>query len=728
MTRASCVRDKNHDNRPRVSCTSMGLSNVPSAIELTTQVLNFTDNQFISLLWTSFKDFSELYELDLSLNQVSTLEQSSEFLLPKLKILQLSSNQLEVLQPNAFAAAAGLMEIHLQANKLHTLNAATFSGLTQLEILVLSQNYIQALPPQLLSLIPSTALKTFDVEDNHLTVLPNQFFDSKPGIPYVYLSKNRWHCSCKVSYLSAWLNSEVENVYIREGPNIVNDPESVKCYSPSKLHDQPIIDLKEEDLCSPLTEASTQSPHIFGPRGDFLHVSPLSTGSYRKSNMWTTDTSTAGLTALNTIPNSAMAPSVPWSHTSSSHIFYETVTQLYTWFFFNSSTTHLNYSKTTKELWYSWFFYGTNSTTTREVQYEPVTGRWSTWVYDAITGTDLTETSSSTPSTSPSFSATTALSTLRDPSAGSPTFSAGLQYEIKLRDSREGGQPLGVYCWWLFLGYLCLCIFLGLWLCVAFLWLLHGHLRIYLPLLRSTRAQRKQLRVYQTISETPAEESGEGKEKNTPNRTGAISLPAGGAQAVFRSVLLVSVADDGEDGRGAMRSTEIGQVDSRAASQNVTTCKETEHAVFKSQRGTEVWEEGGATEDEVFQKTLYRVISQEGQTPGWTEIQDSWKQSTREHEKKQSKEWKKRYSLILREEKVEEEQAEKTDEGRRMSESRAEHAGNEWVVGKWEWKAQEGEQGAVATGVDDHWSLMPLVARGARLPPANSDSTSETFL
>uniref|UniRef100_A0A8C9VMX4 Uncharacterized protein n=1 Tax=Scleropages formosus TaxID=113540 RepID=A0A8C9VMX4_SCLFO len=31
------------------------------------------------------------------------------------------------------------------------------------------ENYIQALPPQLLSLIPSTALKTFDVEDNHLT-------------------------------------------------------------------------------------------------------------------------------------------------------------------------------------------------------------------------------------------------------------------------------------------------------------------------------------------------------------------------------------------------------------------------------------------------------------------------------------------------------------------------------------------------------------------------------
>ncbi|KAJ8387421.1 hypothetical protein AAFF_G00156590 [Aldrovandia affinis] len=223
-----CRSDRNQDDRPRVNCTGMNLSNVPSGIDPATEVLVLTENQFVSLPWNSYLSFPKLYELDLSQNRVSSLKKGPDLILPSLRVLRLSDNRLQELPASAFSAASKLMEIHLRANQLHTLNEDSFKNLGNLEFLDLSQNLIQVLPPSLLAVMTSTVLKTFDVEDNRIKVMPNQFFSRMPNLPYVYLSKNPWVCSCEVAYLSTWLEDQGHNVYVHTGPShIVNDPESV---------------------------------------------------------------------------------------------------------------------------------------------------------------------------------------------------------------------------------------------------------------------------------------------------------------------------------------------------------------------------------------------------------------------------------------------------------------------------------------------------------------------
>ncbi|KAI4892490.1 hypothetical protein NFI96_020752 [Prochilodus magdalenae] len=156
--------------------------------------------------------------------------------LKNLRVLWLSKNKLEGLGGRVFRFAPALMEVYLDGNALRTLHDATFGDLAHLEVINLSGNQIPALPRRLLESITSTGLKTFDLEDNRVKHMPEEFFSSKPELPYVYLSQNPWICSCQVGYLRRYLEDQGHNVYKHIAPtgdikaSIQNDPESVVCF------------------------------------------------------------------------------------------------------------------------------------------------------------------------------------------------------------------------------------------------------------------------------------------------------------------------------------------------------------------------------------------------------------------------------------------------------------------------------------------------------------------
>ncbi|KAL1249160.1 hypothetical protein QQF64_020165 [Cirrhinus molitorella] len=204
VTSSSCQSDRNKDHRPRVSCVSQGLTAVPDAIDTGTQVLVLTGNQFTSLSWSMYSGFTELHELDLSHNHISTLEPPGP-VLEKLSVLRLSGNRLTGLGGLVFRGTPNLMEIYLDRNQIRSLHDGTFSELPRLEVIDLSQNKLPALPPRLLERVSSGGLKTFDLENNSVSLMPDRFFSSKPELPYVYLSHNPWLCSCAVSYLHSYL-------------------------------------------------------------------------------------------------------------------------------------------------------------------------------------------------------------------------------------------------------------------------------------------------------------------------------------------------------------------------------------------------------------------------------------------------------------------------------------------------------------------------------------------
>ncbi|XP_035266395.1 platelet glycoprotein Ib alpha chain [Anguilla anguilla] len=779
LTMTSCCRsDRNPDNRPRVNCTGMTLSNVPPAIDPATEVIVLTDNEFASLSWTSYQSFHKLHELDLSRNKVSSLENIPDLILPSLSILRLSGNRLQELPASAFVAASKLMEIFLRANQLRTLNEETFKDLEKLEVLDLSQNLIQVLPLSLLAVINTKFLKTFDVEDNRLKVMPDEFFSKLPDIPYVYLSKNLWVCNCKVAYLSRWLEDQGHNVYVHTGPsNIVNDPESVVCDSPSSLKDRAIIDLQEDEYCppSPLGDMdSTGAPAAISRTESFQSTaSPSTTAAIRRilsTAYIPSSTQTAAATQTTTIiPNQAKTTTTPTiiqtttsTQTSpNTHTFIRTTTPTqphttgYTFWFVTAITSYYR-------TWTGYKYYVTEFATSKMVaeegmESEPTTMSTTFQMTTIPTPTPTpttmsttfqmttipTSTSTSTPTSKP-LSTSPSTTEHHQTTTGFPwTTKQSLTVRSVVLDSRIQERPVVYYCWWLFIGYLCLCVLLVFWLCIISLWSLRVYLRVYLPLVRKKQEQRRntaRLLGYHVRQgkDTEGREENAGWRGKVGDQAGTISLPlegAEGVQALFRSVLFVyktgeKKEGEGEEGCEAVKSEDTARKDGPTTSQE---CMISE--------GIGRIDIGGGGKGEVHRKTLYKVISREEEITGWSDVDMSQKSNEGNQNEqaervmqgwsernRRSSELKKRYSLILREERVEGEEW-----GR--SRSREPSIGNEWVVREWMLRDRGGEAAAGDTREEDWWSLMPLIASSTDLEPRGGDSsttsndiTSETRL
>ncbi|XP_036404316.1 platelet glycoprotein Ib alpha chain [Megalops cyprinoides] len=571
----SCHSDKDKDHRPRVNCTNMGLNNVPPETDTSTEVLVLTDNQFLSLSWRSYQSFTKLHELDLSRNQVSSLERLPDQVLPSLRVLHLSDNRIQEVPESAFTAASNLMEIYLSRNQLHTVREGSFRGLDSLELVDLSQNHIRVLPHSMSSLMTTTVLKKFDVEDNRLRIMPDQFFSNFPEIPYVFLSKNPWICSCKVGYLSSWLEDQVSNVYMHTGPkSIINDPESIVCDSPSQLKGQIIIDLQRDDYCSPgvigdmdstdavTTELPTSPKSHFVPITTPSALSPSSTAldsiptttdvpiTHQTSELTQTETvapyphpsaiatqdqittsttfrSTTPTMSVTTMPTTPVQPQT--TAPTQAHTLTPTSSNTIT------SVTSKSQLMTTARYFYFMTFWvkyheshATEFATSRTVFKKEVVGE--EVESTAIITNSNTFLITATPKAFP-LTTTDPLTMVHPPTNVSVNW-----------EERKGERSVVLYCWWLFAGYLCLCILLGLWLCATSLWILRFYLYTYSPLARKACKRRKgQVRLlgYQSAGGSGENDGGGEKGAGGP---GAISLPmegTGGVQAMFRSVLFV---------------------------------------------------------------------------------------------------------------------------------------------------------------------------------------------
>ncbi|CAB1423391.1 unnamed protein product [Pleuronectes platessa] len=255
---AGCHSDRDKDHRPSMNCTAAGFSGIPAGLEPTTKVLLFRRNLFSSLSWSSFKIFPDIYEIDLTGNQVPEVTPSAAPILTTLSVLRLGRNRLRSIPDGSFSACPALTELHLDNNNIDTLSDHSFSGLSILEILELSSNHIKVLPELLLHPVP--VIETLSLEINQIKVMPDNWFITKEDVPYLYLSANPWVCSCNIGYLHQYID-EYNNVYVRDGPLITLRPESVICDSPKRLKGQPLMSLTESDWC-PTDSASSSVPSV----------------------------------------------------------------------------------------------------------------------------------------------------------------------------------------------------------------------------------------------------------------------------------------------------------------------------------------------------------------------------------------------------------------------------------------------------------------------------------
>lgn len=174
------------------------------------QVLLFPNNLFPSLTWSSFQGFTELYEIDLTGNQVSQASEcwlcwlvptvvppqvpqvppSAAPVLPTLGVLRLGSNLLTSLPDRCFSACPGLIELYLNNNSIQTLRDRTFSGLHRLEVGRLATKPEERESALLLG-DSSLNFQILELSSNRIQVLPELLLHPLPAIESLYLENNK---------------------------------------------------------------------------------------------------------------------------------------------------------------------------------------------------------------------------------------------------------------------------------------------------------------------------------------------------------------------------------------------------------------------------------------------------------------------------------------------------------------------------------------------------------
>lgn len=232
---------------------------------------------------------------------------------------------------------------------------------------------------------------------------------------------------------------------------------------------------------------------------------------------------------------------------------------------------------------------------------------------------------------------------------------------------------------------------------MLFLWILITYLTLYRPVQKHIRKQDGQVTLLTFRNNPGGVRAGGGTEKDTVMFLPPEKIPVEN-RAVFRSVLFIMKED--EEGEKMGRREGARDEENTMTKIELVPTVEEERTNVRAQR-----DKGGQREatdsQEVFRKTLYRVISQEEEIEEWREVEESWGLA----ERGMGERGKKRYSLILREERG------SVVDG---------DGGMEWLVGEWEM----GRGGRMKEG---SWgSLIRRAEGGASLTPPTPGEGSQT--
>ncbi|XP_057665442.1 protein slit isoform X5 [Diorhabda carinulata] len=188
-----------------VDCSRRGLNAVPRNIPLDTERLDLQGNNITILYESDFQD------------------------LGKLKILDLSHNQISVLGKKTFRGIQSLRNLQIDNNKLTCIDDNALRAMKDLEILTLN--------------------------NNNLTWLGKDMFSNMFRLRTLRLSDNLFHCDCQMSWLAK---------YLRHSSRLA---QYTRCYSPSHLKGQAIVDLQDRDFkCSGLVERAISGECISEPQ------------------------------------------------------------------------------------------------------------------------------------------------------------------------------------------------------------------------------------------------------------------------------------------------------------------------------------------------------------------------------------------------------------------------------------------------------------------------------
>ena len=133
-------------------------------------------------------DLAAIWWLDLSSDQITSLQEGDFDGLTGMYRLDVGANSLTSLPEGIFAGLTGLRELFLHFNALTTLPEGVFQGLANLEWLTLHQNDLAALPPRVFDGL--SRLKQLSLISNSISTLPETVFQGLSSLEDLHLGSS----------------------------------------------------------------------------------------------------------------------------------------------------------------------------------------------------------------------------------------------------------------------------------------------------------------------------------------------------------------------------------------------------------------------------------------------------------------------------------------------------------------------------------------------------------
>ncbi|XP_030612378.1 toll-like receptor 13 [Archocentrus centrarchus] len=137
-------------------------------------------NSISALQACLFKDLKRLQTLKLQTNQITKLNGAFKEYLPNLRHLYLNGNKLTAIYKEEFKGLYSLQKLQLHQNQIDTLDHLSFIGLTNLTNIQLQKNSISQDELNKGAFHTLISLKTLDLSENHITYKENKTLSDPP--------------------------------------------------------------------------------------------------------------------------------------------------------------------------------------------------------------------------------------------------------------------------------------------------------------------------------------------------------------------------------------------------------------------------------------------------------------------------------------------------------------------------------------------------------------------
>lgn len=192
-----------------VLCLNANLSEIPTKLDASTQILDLNRNEIISIGNDAFADANllNLQKLYLTKCRLKTIERYAFRKLINLVELDLTENALNMIPSNAFESIAELRELKLIGNPIHRIFNDAFVNVPQLIRLELSNCRIGIIDVRAFAGLEAT-LEWLKLDGNNLIEIRAAAVTSLQNLHGLELAANPWNCSCNLRPLREWMIHE----------------------------------------------------------------------------------------------------------------------------------------------------------------------------------------------------------------------------------------------------------------------------------------------------------------------------------------------------------------------------------------------------------------------------------------------------------------------------------------------------------------------------------------